>query len=521
LREYLDRPNEGIGSAVATADMVGPGAKKERGRPATIVPGLRVAGDTIAGRYRIEELLGAGSSGFVVAARQITLQKRVTLKLLTSMSTTDEGTQRRLLASAHRAAALRGRNVARIVDTGFLEDGTPFVATERLAGRTLAEELAERRQVPARTALAWTLHACAALAEAHAAGIVHGDLKPQNLFLAEGAKTPDEAGEPRVLKVLDFGMAAATDPNDAGAAWFASPAYLAPERLRGSGAIDARADVWALGVLLHEMIAGGLPFDAESVSGMLVAVAHDEPSLLAAQDTPFALARIVKACLSKDPAGRPADVATLARQLAPFAGDDGPALLGAVEEAAASRPPPAAEDAGPAAQARGEPSSPPRGQAGVALRDAVRRRRGAIAAVAAAAALVLVGLLSSPGKMPRGAATVEPARPTPAEAPARPSVAPNAEGVTNEELAPPAKTPPRAAAPVVKEPPKPAHVPPPKPRAASSATWRRGAPASVNHPSARLLPWDESRATRPAGLSVRENPYGRRVAPARLGDRSK
>src|SRR5262249_17832531 len=105
--------------------MVAIGAN-DRSKPATLVPGLQLRGDTLAGRYRIERLVGAGSSGFVVAARHVTLQKPVNLKLLTSAATTDDGAQRRLLAGTHRAAALRGPHIARILDTGFLEDGTPF-----------------------------------------------------------------------------------------------------------------------------------------------------------------------------------------------------------------------------------------------------------------------------------------------------------------------------------------------------------------------------------------------------------
>ena len=259
----------GIRAATDQVHMTGLGSK-EKGKAAPIVPGFKMKGDTIAGRYRIEKLLGAGSSGFVVAARHVYLRRRVTLKILTSTTTAHQQAQRHHLAAAHQAAALRGLHVARIVDTGFTEDGLPFVATERLEGRTLAEELAERTSLPPAEAVRWILQACEGLAEAHSAGVVHGDLKPQNLFLtgASDAAATDQGGESRVLKILDFGMATpADDREDEGTAvWFASPAYLSPEQIRDPASVDARADVWALGVILHELIAGGLPFAADTVS---------------------------------------------------------------------------------------------------------------------------------------------------------------------------------------------------------------------------------------------------------------
>ncbi|MCW5835821.1 MAG: serine/threonine protein kinase, partial [Labilithrix sp.] len=325
--------------------MVGLGFK-DKGKAASIVPGFKIKGDTIAGRYRVEKLLGAGSSGFVVAARHVYLRRRVTLKILTSTTTAHQQAQRLHLTAAHRAAALRGLHVARIVDTGFTEDGMPFIASEHLEGRTLADELAERRSLPPVEAVRWVLQACEGLAEAHSAGIVHGDLKPRNLFLAgdANAAATDRGGEPRVLKILDFGMATpADDRDDEGtSAWFASPAYLSPEQIRDPANVDARTDIWALGVILHELVAGRLPFAADTVSGMLVAVAYDEPALLVAEDVPFELARLVRACLAKDPSERPADVAALAKRLAPFAGPEGVGLARRVDAALSTSTPPMA-----------------------------------------------------------------------------------------------------------------------------------------------------------------------------------
>lgn len=318
------------------------GAKDNASKPPTrvsratslIVPGLKFKGETIAGRYRIESLLGVGSSGVVVAARHVYLRRKVTLKILTASTAAHQRAQRRCLATVHRAAELSSPHVARVIDTGFTEDGLPFIVTERLEGRSLAEELEARGRLPPAEAVHWILHACEGLAEAHALGIVHGNVKPQNLFLC-GSPTLEGDGDPRVLKVLDFGMAPPLmiDDDKGAAAWFASPAYLAPEQIQDPEGVDARAEIWALGVILHQIIAGSLPFTADTIAGMLVAVAHDEPAMLTAEDVPFELARIVQSCLAKDRDARPENLSVLAKSLAQFAGSHGNVLASRVDAA--------------------------------------------------------------------------------------------------------------------------------------------------------------------------------------------
>jgi eukaryotic-like serine/threonine-protein kinase len=146
------------------------------------------AGQVIAGKYRVDELLGAGASGMVVAAKHLWLRYSVSLKILAAYTDGQiEGLQRQV-NRARVAARLRGPHIARIRDIGITQDKMPYVATERLEGRTLEAELAEKTRLPIAEAVRWVLQACEGLAEAHAIDLEHGDLKPANLFLAN---TPD------------------------------------------------------------------------------------------------------------------------------------------------------------------------------------------------------------------------------------------------------------------------------------------------------------------------------------------
>ncbi|HVH43049.1 MAG TPA: serine/threonine-protein kinase [Labilithrix sp.] len=511
--------------------MVGPVSKEKNVHK---IPGLKITEDTIAGRYRIEKLLGAGSSGFVVAARHVYLRRPVTLKILTSTTNTHQRAQRRHLAIAHRAAALRGQHIARIVDTGFTEDGTPFVATERLEGRTLAEELAARGQLPAAEAVRWILQACEGLAEAHAAGIVHGDLKPQNLFLAGDVPAPtgtlpgpSGVVDRRILKVLDFGMASPVDEgeDEGTSAWFASPAYLSPEQIRDPAAVDARTDVWALGVILHHLISGGLPFTSDTVSGTLVAVAYDEPALLAGADVPFELARVVQSCLAKQREARPSDVAALARALAPFAGVEGPAMASRVDTVLSTPPPMAMSTSiepgdGIAAVA---PSQPPKKTHREVSLDRSqpsdggfqRRRRAAIGVVAVAAALAVVGILAPPASE-----TTSAVKSSAASSDEAPLPTARAEGSQLPHAVPSLSAGGREGAAVLDASVAPA-APAPESAPAPVFSPKRTEPLSSN-PAPRTAARDMTPIKPRSSLAVREDPYVQGFThPTRLSERRK
>ncbi len=297
------------------------------------MPGMPIrAGQVIAHKYRVDELLGSGSSGLVVAAKHVWLRYPVCLKILAAYTEGQLEILERQIDRARIAMRLRGKHIARIRDIGLTQDKMPYVATELFVGKSLEHELAERERLPITEAVRIILEACEGLAEAHAIDLVHGDLKPANLFLA------DKDGE-RILKILDFGMMSPIEAiGDAGAStWFASPAYLAPELIQDPNNVDPRADIWSLGVILYQLISGRLPFDADTVSGTLVAVVMDEPPFLT--DAPYELALLLQKCLSKSPDQRPADVATLAKELARFADEEDAIAVERVKEALASPPP--------------------------------------------------------------------------------------------------------------------------------------------------------------------------------------
>ncbi len=309
-----------------------------------LVPGLDVrAGQLVAARYRVESLVETCGACVFLSATHVVMRQPVTLKLFASYTDVQSEGIAKQLERARVAAELRGEHVAHVVDVGTTEAGLPYVAIERHEGVTLEAELDARGRLPFSEATRWILEACVGLAEAHGRGLVHGALRPRNLLLATptprrgrdrtGAR---QARETRTLKVLDFGTLGPLDlPGEQSlSAFVGSPAYLAPEQLRAPDATTERADIWALGVLLYELIAGTPPFVGESVSQVMMSVAFDAPSLLT--DAPYELARLVHRCLSKLPAERPADVAVLARELAPFAGNDGDAIADRVERALAS-----------------------------------------------------------------------------------------------------------------------------------------------------------------------------------------
>ena len=282
---------------------------------------LAAAGTILAQRYEVERLLGVGGMGYVVRARQIFTDQLVAVKLLLPERARDRAIVARFLREARAAAKLRSEHVCRILDVGMLDDGVPYIAMEYLDGQDLGTVLQERGALTVREAVACVRQVCEAVAEAHALGIVHRDLKPRNLFLS---MRPDGSGS---IKVLDFGVAKILDPTaeqlqlTSDGAILGSPAYIAPEQMMSARTVDTRADVWALGVVLFELLGGRTPFAAPSVNATCARVLTQPAPRLGdlGVAVPAKLEALIARCLEKDRARRLATVGELSEALAPFA----------------------------------------------------------------------------------------------------------------------------------------------------------------------------------------------------------
>lgn len=275
-------------------------------------------GDRIANKYRIDGLIGAGGMGVVLEATHVELERKVAVKLIRPELAADELLVERLMLEARAAAKIRSEHVGAVLDVGRLPSGAPFIVMEYLQGSDLAQLLAQRGALDVAETVDLLLGACEALASAHQQHIVHRDLKPENLFVVTST-----SGE-RQLKVLDFGISkqlgdpnrrALTQPETA----IGSPQYMAPEQMQGS-AVDVRADIWAMGAILYEMLSGVRAFDGETLPIVCARVLGFQPPPLdaSAPAVPHQLSLIVARCLEKEPTRRYASIAHLAEALAPF-----------------------------------------------------------------------------------------------------------------------------------------------------------------------------------------------------------
>jgi eukaryotic-like serine/threonine-protein kinase len=276
-------------------------------------------GALIAGKYRVTRILGEGGMGVVVAAVHEQLDQPVALKFLLPDLVSSSEIVQRFTREARAAVKIHSEHVARVLDVGTTETGTPFMVMEYLEGGDLAEVLASRGPLPVQEAVGYLLEACEAIAEAHSLGVVHRDLKPANLFLAR-----KPSGKP-VVKVLDFGISKAPSTSrdavvTSAKAMMGSPGYMSPEQMVDGSTAVARSDIWSLGVVLYELLSGTLPFTGDTMPELVAAILSKIPAPVAVArgDVPAGMQGVIDRCLQKDPAARYADIGELARALVPF-----------------------------------------------------------------------------------------------------------------------------------------------------------------------------------------------------------
>jgi serine/threonine protein kinase len=290
------------------------------------MPGVPAPGQVLAGKYRVESVLGVGGMGVVVAATHLHLDERVAIKFLHAQMGDNPEVVARFLREGKSCIKIRSEHAVKVHDVGTLENGAPYLVMEYLDGTDLAALLEKHGPMPLSQAIDFILQAGEAIAEAHTIGIVHRDLKPANLFLTHRAD-----GSPSI-KVLDFGISKAISPDGADSGMtrtqsvMGSPRYMSPEQMRSTRDVDQRTDIWAIGVILYELLTGGRPFDAETMTELCAQILQDKPLSLVLRgrrDIPPPLDEAVLRCLSKNPAERFAHLGQLAMALAPFASPEG------------------------------------------------------------------------------------------------------------------------------------------------------------------------------------------------------
>ncbi len=279
-----------VGPGVATGASLRPGAL-----------GLS-ENDVVGARYRIERLLGEGGMGRVYLATDSIAGGRVALKIMAGVSAASSESLERFVREARVLLRIRSANVARLLDAGNLEDGAPYFAMEYLDGHDLSHEPVP---MPPAAALALALQACDGVAAIHDAGVVHRDLKPGNLFLTRD-------GDLTTLKILDFGIAKLARGQDAGDQEVAdglltgavtvlgTPRYMSPEQLLSSRDVDASTDIWALGILLYELLTHEHPFEGTSITEICASIFLKQPRPMRerAPAIPAALDEVVLRCLA-------------------------------------------------------------------------------------------------------------------------------------------------------------------------------------------------------------------------------
>ena len=277
------------------------------------------AGDVLAGKYRVDELLGEGGMGVVVAATDEQLRRRVAIKFLLPEFANHPEASPRFMREARAAVRIQSEHIARVIDVNTLPSGSPYMVMEFLEGSDLAQLIEKRGAMPVADAVHWVVQACDAIAEAHSYGIVHRDLKPANLFLAS------QPGGGLTVKVLDFGISKNTmnDARDVSltqtSSMMGSPLYMSPEQMRSTRDVDLRTDIWALGIILQELLTGKLPFEANSVPELSAKILLEDPEPIERSDVPEGMKQAIRVALSKEVNDRYSSIADFAAAISQWA----------------------------------------------------------------------------------------------------------------------------------------------------------------------------------------------------------
>ena len=267
--------------------------------------GRFLPGSIVAGRYRILSMLGKGGMGEVYRATDLTLAQSVALKFLPEEAARNERWLERFHSEVRIARQISHPNICRVYDIGEFE-GTPFISMEYVDGDDLGALLGSIGRLPSDKALETARKLCAGLAAAHDKGVIHRDLKPQNIMISR-------RGE---IVIMDFGLAAVADSLGGAEARNGTPAYMAPEQLRGSE-VTAKSDIYALGLVLYELFTGKKPYEAKSIPE-LIQLQEAQSSITMtsmAADIDPAVEKIIKRCLHPDPAMRPSSPLAIAAAL--------------------------------------------------------------------------------------------------------------------------------------------------------------------------------------------------------------
>ncbi len=322
-----------LGGQVGLTGLSGPSDKKAvddedvtppetdaQGTEAEASGGLSLVGTVVAERYRIERLLGEGAMGAVYRAEHVHMQKAVALKVLHQSMSQNPEVVRRFEREAVAAGRIEHPHVAGASDFGRLSDGSFYLVLEFIDGKSLGQLMEEVGPMPAERACRIAAQIASALSAAHVAGIVHRDLKPENVMMP---RSDAESGD--VIKVLDFGMAKLQQTDNTETkltmhgAVYGTPQYMAPEQAAGED-VDHRADLYALGLMLYEMLVGHPPFEAETMMALLIKHMTEPPPSLP-PTVPQKLAGLVTRSLSKRPQDRPQSADEVLATLAEFLGD--------------------------------------------------------------------------------------------------------------------------------------------------------------------------------------------------------